>query len=88
MRGLLQSPAAPADTCRRRFSGMVKQRNQELVRAFLNGDGHLEVIVAGFCPNADQKEIAKQTADAIMRVIGEDAFRELLQLTAPPRRIH
>ena len=67
---------------------MVKHRNQELVRAYLNGDGLLEVFVAGFCPDDEQEQIAKQTADAIMRVIGEDAWRELQQLTAPPRVMH
>jgi hypothetical protein len=67
---------------------MAKQRNQELVRAYLNGEGMLEVFVAGFCPDNEQAEIAKQTADAIMRVIGEDAFRELRHMTVPPQRMH
>jgi hypothetical protein len=67
---------------------MVKQRDRELVRAYLNGEGMLEVFVAGFCPDDEQEEIAKQTADAIMRVIGEDAMKELRQLTAPPRVMH
>jgi hypothetical protein len=67
---------------------MVKQRGQELVRAYLNGEGMLEVFVAGFCPDDEQAEIAKRTADAIMRVIGEEAFREWRQLTATPRRMH
>jgi hypothetical protein len=67
---------------------MVKQRNQELVRAYLNGEGMLEVFVAGFCPDDEQEEIAKQTADAIMRVLGEDAFRQPRRLTATPRRMH
>ena len=67
---------------------MMKQRNQELVRAYLNGEGMLEVFVAGFCPDDEQEEIAKQTADAIMRVIGEDALKELQKLTAPPRVMH
>ena len=67
---------------------MVKQRNQELVRAYLNGEGMLEIFVAGFCPDEEQEEIAKRTADAIMRVIGEDALRDLRQLTARPRLMH
>ena len=67
---------------------MVKQRTQELVRAYLNDEGVLEVFVAGFCPDDEQEEIAKQTADAIVRVIGEDTLRGFGQLKMPTHLMH